>query len=394
MPRRRRNLVVMQSGGCTPVMNRSLFGVVDEARRSRAFDRVYGAPHGLEGLMAGSLLDLGECSETSLRRTARTPGAALGSTRRKLRDEDVPALLDLVAKHGVGDIVIIGGNDSAETGRAICAGARAAGRGLAVINVPKTIDNDLVLMDHTPGYGSAARFVALAAMGVGRDVEAMGIASPIAVIEVMGRDAGWLPAAAALAKRDERDAPHVICTPEEPLDEDGFLARVEDAYRRYGFAVAVVGENVRGVDGPLGGQDAPLYVDDFGHPYYDGPGRRLASVISKSLNVRARHEKPGVIQRSLVTCVSRTDAAEAEISGRAAVRYLLEGETDRIVTLERDRGPRYGCTTGLAPLGDVAGRVRRMPPDFLDFEEGFVTPAFLDYARPLVGPLPRFGRLS
>ena len=388
------NLIVMQSGGCTAVMNRSLFGVADEARRLRAFRHVFGAPNGLEGLLAGGLVDLWSQSEASLKRIARTPGAALGSTRRKLRTEDIAVLLEVLAKHAVGCFVIIGGNDSAETGHTIYVESRAAGHDLSVINVPKTIDNDLVLTDHTPGYGSAARFVALATMGAGRDAEAMGKAAPITVIEVMGRDAGWLPAAAALAKRDRRDAPHVICAPESLVDEDRFLARVEEAYRSHGFAVAVVGENVRGTDGPLGGHEEPWYVDDFGHPYYDGPGRYLASAIARRLNVRARYEKPGTIQRSLVSCVSRVDALEAEMVGRAAAAYAAEGHTDRIVTLTREDGARHTCTAGLAPLEEVAGRVRQMPPEFLDSEAGFVTPAFIDYARLLVGPLPRFGRLA
>ncbi|MGH2544238.1 MAG: 6-phosphofructokinase, partial [Ardenticatenaceae bacterium] len=200
----------MQSGGCTPVLNRSLFGVVREAGDSKAFGEVYGAAHGIEGILAGNLIPLSRTSDEEWNRIADTPAAALGSTRRKLRDEDVPVIFDALAKRNIPYWFIIGGNDSAETGHNLVLESKKAGYDLTVMNVPKTIDNDLVLTDHCPGYGSAARFVALATMGASRDAEAMGIASPITIIEVMGRDAGWLAAAAALAKQEERDGPHFI----------------------------------------------------------------------------------------------------------------------------------------------------------------------------------------
>ena len=257
---------------------------------------------------------------------------------------------------------------------------------LAVINIPKTIDNDLVLTDHSPGYGSAARFVALATMGAGRDAEAMGIAAPITIIEVMGRDAGWLAAASAFAKRDERDAPHFIGIPEIPLDETRFLDRIEDAYRRYGFALAVIAENVRDTKGaPIGEQGEPYYTDDFGHPYYEGPAKHLSVLVSRRLGVRTRHEKPGTIQRSLMACVSHTDAQEAEQAGRAAIRHALAGDADIIITLQRAPGDEYACATATAQLADVGGKVKRMPPDYIDPANHFVTPAFLDYARAFAG---------
>ena len=385
----------MQSGGPTPVINRSLWGVVDEAAGTKAFGRLYGARHTLEGLLGGELSELGGLSKTAWARLSRTPGAALGSSRRKLRPEETPAVFEALAQHDIRYLFLIGGNDSAETGHQLHVEAQKAGYPLSVLNVPKTIDNDLVLTDHTPGYGSAARFIALAAMGAGRDAEAMGREAPVTLVEVMGRDAGWLAASAALARREPRDAPHVICVPEVPVNEERFLARMEEAYRRFGFAVAVVSENARGTEGVLGGQREPWYVDDFGHPYFDGPARYLAGLLGHHLGVRARYEKPGTIQRSLSACVSQADAREAEMAGRAAVRAALEGHSDRIVTLVRDPQRAYACTTGLAPLEQVAGRVRTMTGQYLDPETGSVTQDFLDYVRPLVGaPLPRFGRLG
>ena len=388
------NVLVMQSGGPTAVLNRSLFGVLDEASSNSRLGTVYGAVHGLAGLIKEDIIPLERPSGATWRRIARSPGAALGSTRRKLRQEDVPVVLDALARRGIGYLFIMGGNDSAETGHGIGLAANAAGYSLKVINVPKTIDNDLVLSDHSPGYGSAARFVALATLGAGRDAEAMGEESPITVIEVMGRDAGWLAASAALAKREDRDAPHLVCIPEVPVSDDLFLGRLEDAYRRYGFAVAVVAENVRGPKGVLGEQESPWLVDSFGHPYYEGAGRYLAGLAARHLKVRVRYEKPGTIQRSFIECVSRTDAREAEMVGRAAVRYALDGHTDQIVTLVREPGDRYHCTTGLAPLERVAGQVKTMSNEYYDPSTGSVTDRFISYARPLIGsPLPRLGRV-
>jgi 6-phosphofructokinase len=384
----------MQSGGSTPVINRSLFGVVQAAIEDGGLGEIYGASHGLEGLLVGRLIDLRDQGEARWSRIARTPGAALGSTRRKLTTDDVPAVLRLLDEKRIGYLFIIGGNDSAETGHTLYSEAAAAGMPLTVIHVPKTIDNDLALTDHSPGYGSAARFVALATMGAGRDAEGMGASSPITVIEVMGRDAGWLAASAALGKRDETDAPHVICLPEVPVNEDRFLGLVEEAYGRYGSAVAVVAENARGAAGPLGGDEEPWYVDDFGHPYYEGAGRHLAALAGRRLSVRVRYERPGTIQRSMAACVSTTDAREAGRAGQAAVRYALEGATDAMVTLVRGDGAKYACSTGLAPLEQVAGQVKRMPDEYLDPSRYAVTQPFLDYARPLIGPpLPWFGRL-
>ena len=385
----------MQSGGSTPVLNRSLRGIVAEAEEKSAFGRILGARHAMDGVVEGRLVDLGRYGKTWWRRVGSTPGGVLGSSRRGVREDDAPATLRTIRNNDIRYLFTIGGNDSAENSRRVAEQARLAGIALTVVNVPKTIDNDLVLTDHTPGYGSAARFVALAAMGAGRDAETMGPAAPVTIIEVMGRDAGWLAASAALAKREERDAPHLIAVPEVAIDVDRFLGGIENAYRRYGIAVAVIAENARGPDGPLGDQRTPSRVDDFGHAYYEGPARYLAALAEKRLGVRVRAEKPGTIQRSMASCLSSTDAAEAEMAGRAAVRYALEGATDRMVTLLRGDGDAYSCTTGLAPLAEVAGRVRTMPPSYLDPGNHTVTDEFLRYARPLIGPpLPRFERLS
>jgi 6-phosphofructokinase len=389
-----RNALIMQSGGCTNVLNSSLVGIIDEASKSGAFDGIFGASLGLEGFFDDNVIDLSNVPQRTLDRIALAPGAALGSTRRKLTEADLPVVFQRLEVRKISHWFIAGGNDSAATGHTLSVEAKARGYDLTVVNVPKTIDNDIVMTDHCPGYGSAARFVALATMGAGRDAEAMRTAAPITVIEVMGRDAGWLAASAILAKQDERDAPHVICVPEIPVIEDAFVAQMEDAYQSYGFAVAVVSENARGPNGVLGGEQDPYLVDDFGHPYYDGPARYLAGLVGRSLGVRARYEKPGTIQRSFMSATSESDTQEAEMAGRAAVQAALDGETDVMVTLERVPGADYSCVTGLAPLELVGGKVRVMPDEYLDRSTGLVRDEFISYLKPLVGELPTMARLD
>lgn len=383
----------MQSGGCTNVLNRSLYGLASEFARTGS-GILYGVPHGFEGLLEARSVNLSAVTESQWTTVADSPGAAIGSTRRKLRDEDVDSVFEYMDGLDVGYWFIIGGNDSAETGHTLQTIADELGYDLSVVNVPKTIDNDLLLTDHCPGYGSAARFIAIAVMGSGRDAEAMRGASPITIMEVMGRDAGWLAAASALARREDRDAPHIISVPEVPLIVDEFLACVEDAYASYGFCVAVISENSRDRDGlPLGNQDEPWFVDDFGHPYYDGPARYLAGLVSRSLGVRVRYEKPGTIQRSFIESASESDLREAEMAGRAAVSAVLNGQRDVMITLERDETHGYNCYTGVAPLEQVAGKVRPMPESYLQRDEAYVTQDFIDYLKPLVGTLPTMGRI-
>ena len=390
-----KNLLVMQSGGPTPVINRSLFGVCDEAAKSGAFTGVLGAYGGTEGVLDDRVYDLAAVSPEAWQSIAKAPGAALGTTRKKFADDDLPQVIDFTERREITHWLIIGGNDSASTALTVSAAAKDSGLDLTVLLVPKTVDNDLVGTDHSPGYGSAARFIASATQGAGRDAEAMGPAAPITVIEVAGRDAGWLAAASALGKRESRDAPHVVVTPEMPFDRSRVLSGIENALRLHGFAVAVIQENVRDQHGrPLSGDGAPLHVDDFGNEYHEGAGRYLTTLVAGHLNVRVRYDRPGTIQRSMADLVSSVDASEAEEVGRAAVRYALDGETNHMVSIVRVADDPYTSETGLTPLEPVAGAHKTMPADFLD-SEGMPTGAFLDYARPLIGDsLPTFGRIA
>lgn len=387
-------LAVLQSGGPTQVINQSLAGVVHEAEHAQRFSAVLGAANGFEGLLQDSFSDLTYLAPRRWASVARAPGAALGSSRRKFTPEQVEQVLETLRRRGVRALVTIGGNDSAENALALGAAARQRRQELQVVAVPKTVDNDLPETDHCPGYGSAARFMALATLGVGRDTEAMQRDRPVALIEVMGRDAGWLAASSALGKREERDAPHLTCLPEQALDEEHFLSQIEGALSRYGFAVAVVSETLRDGAGPLGQAAGPEFVDPFGHAYYPSPAQYLARLVGQRLKVFPRVDKPGSIQRTFLGATSRVDSAEAFLAGAAAVRALLKGQSEQMVTLVRARSGTYHCGTGLTPLTRVAGKVRLLPSVYFDATQGLPTAAFSAYALPLLGAaLPRLGRL-
>jgi ATP-dependent phosphofructokinase / diphosphate-dependent phosphofructokinase len=267
---------------------------------------------------------------------------------------------------------------------------------LAVVGVPKTIDNDLPETDHCPGYGSAARFVAQATAEAGLDTETMRRTDPIKLIEVMGRHAGWLAASAWLGKLDERSAPHLVYLPERPLGAEQMVADIEAVYRRLGYCVVVLCENQPDADGRvLGAGGQPRWVDAFGHEYYESPAQYLADRIREHLRVRTRVDRPGTLQRMSVAHQSRTDLAEAALAGRTAVRLAAEGRSDLMVTLVREADEPYSCGTGEASLSSIANEQRLMPSEFIREDGRGLTQAFERYARPLIGDtLPLYARLG
>jgi 6-phosphofructokinase 1 len=387
-------LLVGQSGGPTAAINSSLLGVVEAALGRPEIGRVYGAVDGVEGLLEGKVIDLGEESRSTLAALRRTPAAALGSCRYKLRPEDPDRLLTLFQQLGVGYVVYIGGNDSSDTAHRLAERALATGQALRVIVVPKTIDNDLPITDHCPGYGSIARFVATTLQDVGRDTEAMHRVDPIKIVEVMGRNAGWVVAASALGRRDELDPPHLLYPPERRLDLDTFVADVERVYRRVGHVVAVVTETIREPDGSFIGAGERDVRDSFGHRRLVEPARRLAAVVEERLGLRARYDRPGTIQRMSSASLSEVDLDEAYGAGRRAVEVLLAGETDQMVTLVRPPGPDYRCDYGLAPLSAIANVEKLLPAEYLPTADALPHPDFRSYAEPLLGgPLPEHARL-
>lgn len=386
------SLVIGQSGGPTPVANASLAGALGAARGDPRVGRVLGARFGMEGVLQGEYVDLTNLPSSKLATLERTPGAALGSSRYRPSDEEIQRAAQDLHARGVRWLAMVGGNDSADILHRLDVACRAAVLPVSVVGIPKTIDNDLPHMDHCPGYGSAARYIALAIREAGLDTAAMQRSDPIKIIEVMGRNSGWLAAAATVGRESPSDPPHVVFLPERPRPLDQMIAEIGAAYEAHGWAVVVVCENQRDSAGrPLGG-GALVHVDPYGHPYYEGAGAYLARATQAALGLRARYERPGSLQRMSAGAISATDAAEATEVGAEAVRRALDGQTGVMIAIQRDRGPCYTVSLEAVPLGDVAREERHLPDDFIAPSGIDVTEAFLAYALPLVGaPLPPVG---
>ena len=379
------NILVMQSGGSTPVINSTLAGLIKNGQTVYPKSRIYGSLHGIEGAIAGKIPDITETSNAHLESLARMPGAALGSSRYKLLPNDLEPLLKTLQSHDIRILHIIGGNDSAETGLTVSKAAKEINYDIKVINLPKTIDNDIVLTDHSPGYGSAARFISQAAFGAGRDAEAMGKNSPICIIEVMGRDSGWLAAASSFYKKNNYDAPHFVGIPEVPFSEEDFLISIETAYRNNGYAVAVISEKIKSKEGVLGEQQSPTFTDDFGHNYYESPSKQLSTLIERKLGVRCRWEKPGTIQRSLMDSISTTDREEAYAIGEKAIEMSQSDMSEIILTIIRSEQPTYGYSIESADLKKVAGKTKYLPEEYRPNKQGDTSDLFKSYLQPLLG---------
>jgi len=389
------NLIIGQSGGATAVINASLVGAVAEAQRDGRVDGIYGMRYGIEGLLRGEIIDLRQQPDDVWPRLLNTPAAALGTCRYKLRDDDPQHVLDLFRRYDIRYLLYIGGNDSADTAHKLALAAAHSGYELHAISVPKTIDNDLPFTDHCPGYGSAARFIALATMDSSMNTITLPTHYPVKVIETMGRNAGWLAAASALGKRSEDDPPHIILVPEQRFNADRFLAQVEAVYRRLGYAIVVVSEAMRDETGQSLGAVGQVGADAFQHPLLSGSAQYLVDIVMKQMKVRARFDKPGDLQRMASNSISRTDQQEAYLVGQMGVRALLSGEHDKMVTLVRHIEPEYHCTTDVVTLERVANEQRVMPEAYLNQDKTMVTAAFYDYALPLIGdPLPRHAALA
>ena len=388
-------LVVGQSGGSTATLSVTLAGVLEAALQSASIDRVYGMCNGIEGLLQERFVDLTAAPADLPRALRQTPSAALGSCRYALAETDRERALDVLKAHNVRYFIYIGGNGSALTVQAVERWAQDAGYALHAIAAPKTIDNDLWGTDHTPGYGSAARFAALAALDGGADSWALRTHDQVKILETFGRNTGWVTAAAALAKTEEAAPPHLIYVPERPLTPECFLNDVQNAFDRYGYVHVAVCEGLRRPDGSLlFASDHAVDQDAFGRGQLGGVSTLLSELVTRELGLKSRTDKPGTMQRACISLASTIDLEESYCVGAAAVAAAVGGATGTMVTLEREPGPAYAVTTGLIGVDDIAGKERPLPDAFLNDAGNFVTPAFLDYARPLLGePLPEYARL-
>lgn len=393
----RGNAVIGQSGGPTAVINASLCGIVDEWLSRGASGRVLGMRYGIEGFMRGDLIDLGR-EDPAIREGLRhTPSSALGSSRHKLRDADFPTILAVLRKYEIRYFFMIGGNDTMDTIHRIEAYCRKEGYGLVGIGVPKTVDNDLFGTDHTPGFGSAARYVALSVKQAGILARDMKYVDQYVIFQTVGRSAGWLAAASALARSAEDDAPHLILCPERPFQRDRFLADVKACYDRYGWCSIVCGEGIAYADGtPV---SASTTTDKFQNIEFGAMGgtsaaMRLHRMIADAFSWRGEFQVCESLQMCAADRISQVDWEEAMACGHKAVELADEGATGVMVSIQRHSNHPYRWSLGTAALEEVAVRAKPMPPEYLNESDNDVTEACLEYLRPLVGMLPEYVRLK
>ena len=384
-------MVIAQSGGPSMVINESLVGAVLEARKSPRVGRILGARHGILGILGGDYIDLRRPSERKLRAVAATPSSALGSCRKKPDAADCRAIFEAFRRLGVGYFFYIGGNDSADAARIVAEEAEKEGYPLVVYHIPKTIDNDLRSCDHTPGFGSAARFVASAVKGDDLDNRALG---GVKIDVIMGRDAGFLTAASALARGAKDDGPHLVYLPEVPFSLDGFVRDVKAAMKKFGRCVCAVSEGIRDASGtPIAAKFTAGERDSHGNLQLSGTGAlgdMLAGYLKGHSDVRrVRADTFGYLQRSFPGVASETDRREAFAAGQAAVRAALKGQlTKGTVAIVRAKGRAYRVAFVPVPIAEAAKFTRSVPKSFIARNGHDVTAKFLDYARPIVGDLP------
>jgi 6-phosphofructokinase 1 len=379
-------VLVAQGGGPTAVINQSMVGAVLESRKFRNVDLVYGAHHGVRGIINEEFLDLTQETSHNLEAVAQTPSSALGSTRDKPDLKYCQEIFKVLQAHGVAYFFYIGGNDSSDTVRIVSEEAHKAGYPLRCIHIPKTIDNDLVLNDHTPGFPSAARFVAQAFMGANLDNAAL---KGVYIAVVMGRHAGFLTAASALGKKFPDDGPHLIYMPERNFSVDRFLSDVKECYDRYGRCVIAVSEGIHDENGvPIITKLASdVEKDAHGNIQLSGTGA-LADLLCEEIKTklgikRVRGDTFGYLQRSFIGCVSDVDQREAREVGEKAVQYGMWGNVDGSVVIQRTGF--YSVDYKLLPLEMVAGKTRVMEDHFIAESGTDVTDAFRMYLRPLLG---------
>ena len=396
---KKRNMVIAQSGGPSMVINASLVGAVLAAKTkdaSKRIGKILGARHGIQGILKGEYVDLRKVAEKKLMDIAVTPSSALGSCRMKPTADDCRKIFQAFKKLNVGYFYYIGGNDSADAARIVGEEAQKEGYPLVCYHIPKTIDNDLRSCDHTPGFGSAARFVASAIKGDDLDNRALG---GVKIDVIMGRDAGFLTAASALARVRPDDGPHLISLPEVPFTEEKFVKDVKAAMKKFGRCVIAVSEGIRGKDGvAIGAKLGSGEKDSHGNVQMSGTGA-LGDALAKLLKTKAgigrvRADTFGYLQRSFPGIASMVDQEEAYGAGYTAVLgslelFAKEGVLTGTIGIVRKRGKKYGVDFRWMPITSAAKFTRSVPKEYIAKNGHDVTEAFLAYARPLVGELPK-----
>ena len=387
------NAVVGQSGGPTAAINATLSGVIKgalEAKEQGTITTLYGMRNGIEGFLKENLVDLFDVFKNTddLKTLEATPAAALGSCRRKLKSHEEDAetyakIREILKKYDIRYFFYIGGNDSMDTVLKLSRYAASHDYELRVVGVPKTIDNDLMATDHTPGFGSAAKFVATTVKEIVRDINVYAM-DAVTVVEIMGRDAGWLTASAALASIGDL-GPDLVYLPERVFDEDSFVNDVKARLEKHPAILVAVSEGVRFADGEyVGAGTQSGAVDVFGHKYLAGTGKVLESIVKNRIGCKVRSVELSLTQRCASHMASLTDINESVMVGKGAVRAATEGRTGVMMTIDRAEGDEYTTTVGCADIAGIANAIKTVPAEYINAEGNGITEAGLKYLKPLI----------
>ena len=384
------NLLVGQSGGPTAVINGSLYGVVSEGLANPAIGKVIGMVNGIEGFLAGRTMEMAPLAENGeLERIRTTPGSFLGSCRYKLpedlSDPVYPELFKKFEEFEIGYFFYIGGNDSMDTVSKLSRYAASVGNMIRIIGVPKTIDNDLVETDHTPGFGSAAKYVASTVREIAIDASVYDNKQSVTIVEIMGRHAGWLTAASVLARKFEGDNPVLIYLPEVAFDTDAFIEKVKEKLQTTSNLVVCISEGINDGNGTFVCELASdVGVDNFGHKMLTGSGKYLENLVKEKLGVKVRSVELNVCQRCSSSCLSATDLNEAVESGRFAVKAAIDGETGKMITFIRKSSEPYELEFGTADVNIICNMEKPVPQEWITENGSDIGGEFIAYARPLV----------
>ena len=386
----KKNIIVGQSGGPTAVINGSLYGVVAEGvKQTESVGQVLGMINGIEGFLQGRYMDIGALDATNeLELVRTTPGAYLGSCRYKLpedlADPVYPELFRKFEEKGIGYFFYIGGNDSMDTVSKPSRYAAGIGSDIRFIGVPKTIDNDLVETDHTPGYGSAAKYVATTVREIATDATVYDNKQSVTIVEIMGRHAGWLTAASMLARKFEGDNPVLIYLPEVAFDQDAFVEKVKEALKTTPNLVVCISEGINDGKGTFICEYASdVGTDTFGHKMLTGSGKYLENLVKDRIGVKVRSVELNVCQRCSCAHLSRVDLDEAVNAGIYAVQVALGGETGKMITFIRNKSVPYELSYGTADVNIICNKEKPVPDEWIISEGSDISGKFIDYARPL-----------
>ena len=378
-----KNLLIIHGGGPTAVINSSLYGAIREAKKYKEIDKIYGARNGTGGVLREDFIDLSEVDEVRLELLLQTPGSAIGTSRDEIWQAEYDRMIEVLKKYNIGYVLFNGGNGTMDTCGKLYENCKTRGLDIRVMGIPKTMDNDLAITDHSPGFGSAARFIAQSTRELCADVK--GLPIHVVVMEASGRNAGWITAASSLAADGTGPGPDLIYLPEIPFDEDKYIEDIKKLLETKSGIVVVASEGLKDKDGnPV---VEPIFKTQRA-TYFGDVSSHLANLVVKKLGYKARGEKPGLLGRASVSLISDIDRKEAILAGELACKVLMDGESGKMVAFRRVSTSPYQAEPFLADIKEVMMHEKTMPMEFINKEGNGVTESFKEWCRPLLGKEP------